>query len=54
MEKYMDNYQEYKRFTSRCKCDCKPHCGHSCLTCDSCTECECDECILIDDSKGYN
>lgn len=43
----MDDFESYKRFTSKthCKCGCYAHCGHSCMTDDcECTDCQCTEC----------
>lgn len=46
MEKYMDDYESYKRFTAvKCPCGCKQHCGHSCQDCEYCPDCECVECV---------
>lgn len=46
MEKYMDDYDSYKRYTAlKCLCGCKRHCGHSCQDCEYCPDCECVECI---------
>ena len=44
-EKYMDDFENYKRYTFKCKCSCPQHCGHSCLDCDYCSDCECETCI---------
>jgi hypothetical protein len=45
MEKYMDDYESYKRYEQKCPCWCTAHCGFSCQTdgCD-CTECKCPMC----------
>ena len=41
----MDDYDSYKRYTNtKCPCGCPSHCGHSCLDCDNCTDCECKTC----------
>lgn len=55
MEKYMpymDDFQNYKRYTYKCKCSCEQHCGHSCLKCDYCSECECEDCQRIKEFKS--
>jgi len=56
MEAYMDDYNDYKRYTAatNCKCGCKKHCGHSCQDCEYCPDCECPDCKNVSDSKGYN
>lgn len=47
MEEYMkDDYESYQRYVSKkCPCGCLAHCGHSCLDCDNCSDCECQDCI---------
>jgi len=46
VEKYMDNYGEYKRYTAKkCKCGCSQHCSHSCQDCEYCPDCECEQCL---------
>jgi hypothetical protein len=38
----MDNIDLDK---TKCQdCGCTAHCGHSCLECDTCTECSCKDC----------
>ena len=54
MEKYMDDFENYKRFTSKCACRCDAHCGHSCQDCEYCPDCECKACKEIDKNRGYN
>ena len=50
MEKYMDDYDSYKRYSDKCTCGCYKHCGSSCMTDDcECTDCECVKCV--DDSR---
>lgn len=52
MEKYMDDYESYKRYKRNCTCACYKHCGFSCMTDDcECTDCECPDCM---DGVGYN
>lgn len=53
MEEYLKegDFESYKRFIRHCKCGCEMHCGHSCLDCDYCTECECEYCT---EGKGQN
>lgn len=53
MERYMDDYESYKRYThsGNCKCGCPAHCGHSCLECDNCSDCECEDCLT---GQGQN
>jgi len=46
MEKYMDDYENYKRYTQmKCLCGCPAHCGHSCQDCENCPDCECEICV---------
>jgi hypothetical protein len=52
MEQYMDDFQNYRRFTSRCACGCDAHCDSSCRTCEACPECECVECKEIDKKRS--
>jgi hypothetical protein len=49
-----ENDDTYKRLRANCPCHCLPHCGHSCLNCDYCTECGCEECRRIEEFKGLN
>lgn len=44
MENIQEGIELYKRLKTNCSCGCASHCGHSCLECDSCTECDCPEC----------
>lgn len=46
--------QNYKRYEFKCRCSCKQHCGHSCLDCDYCTECECENCKSAEAGKVTN
>jgi hypothetical protein len=50
----MDDFENYKRFTRKCKCGCEAHCNHSCQDCEHCPDCECPECIEVDNTRGYN
>lgn len=52
MEKYMDDFQNYKRFTSKCTCKCDAHCGQSCQDCEYCADCQCEDCKKLDESRG--
>lgn len=54
MEQYMDDFENYKRFTSKCACGCKAHCDHSCQDCEYCPDCECPRCVEEDKNRGYN
>ena len=54
MEQYMDDFENYKRFTIKCKCGCPAHCNQSCTKCEYCPDCECSDCVDLDKSRGYN
>jgi hypothetical protein len=54
MEKYMDDFENYKRFTGKCKCGCPVHCDHGCQDCEYCPDCECPRCVEEDKNRGYN
>lgn len=44
----MDDFENYKRLTLKCKCGCKAHCDHSCTDCEHCPDCECETCLTED------
>lgn len=48
------NNESYKKLDNKCRCGCGPHCGHGCLDCDYCSECDCPECRAAEESRGYN